>query len=137
MSLALKAVLKAEEQLPKVIPPAAHGLIDYCQAAFFLGMALACRRRNRRAAWAALLTGSFLLVESLWTDYPMGVFKAIPFPLHGRLDRSLAGASMAIPRAFGFEHSAPAAIFRGHSALAGAVAGMTDWEGKRKPDRAA
>ena len=28
MSLALKAVLKAEEQLPKVIPPAAHGLID-------------------------------------------------------------------------------------------------------------
>ena len=73
MSVATAAVNQLEERLPKVIDARKHGIIDYCHAAFFFGMAYVCRKSEPRAALAALLTGSFVLVESLLTDYPYGV----------------------------------------------------------------
>ena len=72
MSLATAALGEVEKRLPKVIDARTHGIIDYCHAAFFFGMASSAPGKNRRAAKAALATGAFILAESLLTDYPLG-----------------------------------------------------------------
>src|SRR3569833_3123057 len=102
MSGTSAAVNELENRLPKVIDARKHGIIDYCHAAFFLGMAYVCRKSEPRAALAALLTGSFVLVQSLLTDYPLGVKKVIPFRVHGQMDAAFAASSIMIFLVFGF-----------------------------------
>lgn len=131
MSLATAAVEELQKNMPKMVDARTHGMIDYAHAAFFLGMAWFCRNRNRRAALAALITGSFVLVESMLTDYPLGVKKVIPFETHGRMDAGFAAASMMMPKVFRFEGTGAAKIFQGNSYVEGAVVGMTDWNSER------
>jgi hypothetical protein len=127
MSLQSAAQNQLESRLPKVIDARTHGIIDYCHAAFFLGMALVCRKRNRPAALAALLTGSFVLVESLLTDYPLGAFRVLPFRAHGRMDAGFAASSPVMPRLFGFKGTAAAHVFEGNGLVEAAVVGLTDF----------
>ena len=115
MSVATAALNELENRLPKVIDARKHGMIDYCHPAFFLGMAYMCRKSEPRAALAALLTGSFVLIQSLLTDYPLGVKKIIPFRVHGQMDAAFAASSFMVPRVFGFSESPAAAIFKGNS----------------------
>jgi len=131
MSLATAALGEVEKRLPKVIDARTHGIIDYCQAAFFLGMAAFCARRNRPAAKAALAAGAFLLAESLLTDYPLGAKKAIPFETHGRLDAGLTASSFMVPQWFGFSGTAAAQVFKINGFVEGIVVGMTDWDSPR------
>ena len=131
MSIATVALGAAERRLPKVIDARTHGILDYCHAAFFLGMAIFCARRNRRAAQAALATGAFILAESLLTDYPAGAAKVISFETHGRLDSALTASSFMIPKLFGFAGTAEAEVFKINGFLEGAVVGMTDWNTER------
>jgi hypothetical protein len=131
MSIATAALGAVERRLPKVIDARTHGILDYCHAAFFLGMAIYWARRNRRAAKAALVTGSFIVVESLLTDYPAGAAKAILFETHGRLDSALTASSFMIPRLFGFSGTAAAEVFKINGFIKGAVVGMTDWNSER------
>ncbi|HEX5235076.1 MAG TPA: hypothetical protein VFW25_07080 [Silvibacterium sp.] len=116
-----------EKRLPKVIDARTHGIIDYCHATFFFGMALLCRRKNRRAATAALVTGAFVLVESLLTDYPLGAEQVISFSTHGRMDAGFAASSLAVPRIFGFEHTGAAKVFKVNAFVESAVVGLTDF----------
>jgi hypothetical protein len=127
MSLATAVLEKLENGLPRVMDARAHGVIDYCHASFFLGMALLWRRRNPRAAAAAMVTGSFLLAESLLTDYPMGAVKVLPFEAHGRMDAGFAAASLIVPRIFGFEGSGAAVVFKGNALAKAAMVGMTNF----------
>lgn len=131
MSVATALVERLETRLPKVIDARTHGVIDYAHAGFFLGMALICRKRNPRAALAALCTGSFVLVQSLLTDYPLGAGKVIPFKTHGEMDAAFAASSFAMPRIFGFSDTGAAKIFRANGFLEGAVVGMTDFDSTR------
>jgi hypothetical protein len=131
MSLATAALGEVEKKLPKVINARTHGIIDYCHAAFFFGMAIFCARRNRRAATAALATGTFILAESLLTDYPLGAKKVIPFEAHGRMDAGFAASSFMMPGWFGFSDTAEAQIFKMNGFIEGAVVGMTDWNSER------
>lgn len=131
MSLATAALGEVEKRLPKVIDARTHGIIDYCQAAFFFGMAIFCARRNRRAATAALATGAIILTESLLTDYPMGAKKSIPFETHGRLDAGLTASSFTIPQLFGFTGTPEAQVFKINGFVEGMVVGMTDWNSER------
>jgi uncharacterized protein YaiE (UPF0345 family) len=131
MSIATAALGAAERRLPKVIDARTHGILDYCHAAFFLGMAIYYARKNRRAARAALATGAFLLAESLLTDYPAGAAKAISFETHGRIDSALTASSFMMPRLFGFSGTAAAEVFKINGFLEGAVVGMTDWKSER------
>ena len=120
-----------ENRLPKVLDARTHGVIDYGHAAFFLGMAVVCRKRNPRAAVAALLTGLFTLGESLLTRYPLGVRPVLSFETHGRLDAGFAAASLAVPRVFGFEGSGAAKVFRGNAFVEATVVGLTDFNSER------
>jgi hypothetical protein len=131
MSVATVAVNELENRLPKVIDARKHGMIDYCHAAFFLGMAFVCRKSEPRAAIAALLTGSFVLVQSLLTDYPLGVKKVIPFRVHGQMDAAFAASSFMMPKVFGFSDSPAAAVFTGNSFVEAAVVGATDFSSER------
>jgi len=131
MSLATAALGQVEKRLPKVIDARTHGIIDYCHAAFFFGMAIFCARRNRRAATAALATGAFIFAESLLTDYPLGAKKVIPFATRGRMDSGLAASSFMVPRLFGFSGTAEAQVFRMNGFIDGMVVGMTDWNSER------
>ena len=131
MSITTAALEQVEKRLPKVIDARTHGIIDYCHAAFFLGMAAICARRNRRAAKAALATGAFILAESLLTDYPMGVEKVLPFETHGRMDAGFAASSFMIPKWFGFSGTGAAQVFKMNGFIEGMVVGMTDWNSER------
>ena len=131
MSLATVALGEVEKKLPKVIDARTHGIIDYCHAAFFFGMAIFCARRNKRAAIAALTTGAFILTEALLTDYPLGAKKAIPFETHGRMDAGFAASSFGVPNLLGFSGTAAAHVFTINGFVEGAVVGMTDWDSDR------
>jgi hypothetical protein len=128
MTLTSAAVEQLESHMPKVVDARTHGIIDYCHAAFFFSMAILWRKREPRAAMAALLTGGFILVESMLTDYPLGVKKIIPFETHGRMDAGFAGASFMMPKVFGFEGTAASKVFKGNGFAESAVVGMTDWD---------
>ena len=128
MSVVTNVVVESlESRLPKVLDARTHGVIDYCHAAFFLGMAWFCRKSQPRAAVAAAVTGAFILTESLLTDYPLGVKKVIPFEVHGRMDAALAGSSFMVPRLFGFSGTPAAKVFQANGFAEGAVVGMTDY----------
>ncbi|HXS76215.1 MAG TPA: hypothetical protein VN753_08560 [Terracidiphilus sp.] len=131
MSVANVAISQLENRLPKVIDARKHGIIDYCHAAFFLGMAWMCRKSEPRAAVAALAAGSFVLVQSLLTDYPYGVKKMIPFHVHGQMDAAFAASSFLVPKVFGFSDSKAASVFTGNSFVEAAVVGATDFSSER------
>lgn len=131
MSIAGRILNRAEEHLPKVIDARTHGALDYLHVAFLMGMAWRWRKRRLRASVAALVTGSVLLAESLCTDYPLGVVKRMSFPTHGRMDKLLATSALQIPRVFGFDGTAEAALFKGATALRAVEAVMTDYESEK------
>ncbi len=131
MALGTLALHQLEARLPKVISPQIHGIIDYSHAVFFATVAAVCWKRNRPAALAAATTSALVLVESLLTDYKYGVRKVIPFSVHGQMDGGFAAASLAIPKAFGFEGTVPATIFHANAFVEAAVVGLTDWSDDR------
>ena len=125
------SALDSGAQSGKVISPKVHGIIDYAHVAFFFGFALLCRKSNKPAALAALGTGTFVLVQSLLTDYPLGLKPVIPFAMHGKMDAGFASASWVIPKVFGFSGTAAAKVFEMNSAVEGTVVGMTDFSTER------
>jgi len=131
MSLINEVNEKLENNLPKVISPTMHGVIDYAHAAFFFTVGLACSRSNKRAAWAAFATSGFILVQSLLTDYRLGAKPVIPFKMHGKMDTVFASSSWLMPVLFGFKGTAAAKIFEGNSIAEASVVGMTDWSSER------
>ena len=131
MPLATMALHRLQTNLPKVISPTTHGVVDYCHAAFFASVALACWKSNRRAAVAAAGTSALVLVQSLFTDYKPGAVRVMPFSLHGQLDGGFAVISLAIPKMFGFSDTKAANIFRVNAFVEAAVVGMTDWSDER------
>lgn len=131
MALGTLALHQLEAKLPKVISPKTHGLIDYGHAAFFATVAAVCWKSNRKAAIAAAGTSALVLVQSLLTDYRWGVQKLIPFEVHGEMDGGFAALSLGIPKAFGFEETPAANIFRANAFVEATVVGLTDWNNQR------
>ena len=131
MPLATMALGKIQTSLPKVISPTTHGIVDYCHAAFFATVAVACWKSNRRAALAAAGTSAMVLVQSLFTDYKPGAVRVMPFSVHGQLDGGFAAVSLAIPKMFGFSETKAANIFRVNAFVEATVVGLTDWNDER------
>lgn len=122
----------ADTVVPKVISPTAHGIIDYCHAAFFFTLGvLSARSRNKAAARAAFATGSFILVQSLLTACRFGVMPVFSFETHGKMDTVFASSSWMVPLLFGFRDTAAGKIFEGNSFAEAAVVALTDWNSQR------
>lgn len=129
--MSIYSVNSASVEVPKFISPKAHGVIDYCHAAFFFTVGVLCRRSNKRAAAAAFTTGGFILVQSMLTDYRFGVKPVIPFRTHGEMDRVFAATSWLIPVLFGFKDTKMAKIFETNSLAESSVVAATDWSSER------
>ena len=125
----------ATAAIPKVISPTAHGIIDYCHAAFFLTLGvLSARSRNKPAARAAFATGGFILVQSLLTDYRFGAKPVFSFETHGKMDAVFASTSWMVPLLFGFQDTPAGKIFEGNSFAEASVVAFTDWNSQRAHD---
>ena len=125
------ALLPESYKIPKPIHARAHGFIDYGHAAFFLGMAFVCRKSNPRAAVAALVTGSFVLVQSLLTDYPLGTKPVLSFNTHGKIDAAFGASSAVMPEMYGFSGTPAATVFRVNSLVESTVVALTDWDSNK------
>lgn len=85
----------------KPITARIHGVLDYAAVAAFLNAPLVLGFRGTPAAIVYWLSGIHLLMTG-FTNFPLGLFKVIPFRLHGAIDL-LAGLLLLVaPWVFGF-----------------------------------
>lgn len=117
-----------QNKLPKVINPTTHGMIDYGHALFFFTMGLLCRRKNPAASTAAFTVGSFVLMQSLLTDYRFGWKPLFSFETHGKMDTVMASSSWMVPLLFGFRGTGAAKVFEVNSLVESSIVGMTQWD---------
>lgn len=78
------------------IPPYPHAIIDYVLVAV-LFLAPWWFAFNGTPAVLSYLLGLTLLGISLATAYPLGIWRVIPFPAHGRLELIAGGAMVLLP----------------------------------------
>jgi hypothetical protein len=119
--------------LPKVISPKTHAIIDYAVVAGgFFAVAGIAWKSHKKAAVASLICGVAETTVAMLTDYPGGVgINAISFPTHGRIDAGFAGAVGTLPNLMGFNDEWPAWFFRSHALAQATVTGLTDFTGER------
>ena len=87
----------------RFIPTKTHGVLDYLMgivliiAPWILGFADGGAKQ-----WVPIIVGAVIIVQSLMTDYELGVVKALPMPAHLSMD-ILTGVVLAVsPWLFGF-----------------------------------
>ena len=114
----------------KVLKPLPHGALDYAMAGALIASPwLFGFSRNRAATMHAVGSGLGISGLSLFTRYPLGVVKAIPFPVHGVIE-TLAGMMTATaPWLLGFSRDRNAKVTHLVSGLGTlAVVAMTDYQ---------
>jgi hypothetical protein len=112
----------------KVFSPIAHGVIDI---AFITVLAMAPIMFDLEPAVDAacyVMAGGYLLL-TLMTDFKFGLFRLVPFPVHGWLDLLTGIALLAAPFLLNFEAGSAE---RNLSWVLGAVSVitwlLTDWK---------
>jgi hypothetical protein len=112
----------------KPLTPRRHGIVDYASCALMLaapsllGLNPAARRTS------ALFAGSYLLVTAL-TDFPLGVRRMIPFPVHGKIELASAPALLALPALLGgLSGTREKAYFAGLVATVLTAYSLTEWD---------
>ena len=115
------------EGVPKVIDPAKHAVLDYGVAATFFAIGASMVHRHRGAATLAFINGAMVLGMSLFTDYPGGIWRKIPFPVHGALDMVQAAVAGLGPVVMGFADDPEATAFYGQALSEVGVIAATDW----------
>lgn len=85
------------------LAPLPHAVVDYVFAAQMLtAPQMLGFSHDNRATRCSMYSGAAILGLSLFTRYPLGMVKAIPFPVHGVIE-ALAGVSnIAAPWLYGF-----------------------------------
>ncbi len=117
------------DRLPKSLSPRGHALVDYVVLAGTLAAAAAFFRRNRTAGACAIIAAVSKGTSMLLSDYPGGVFRAISFPMHGRLGLGLAAMTASMPKLMNFHKSREARFFALQSLVSIAAIGLTDFTG--------
>lgn len=85
----------------KPLNPTIHGFLDYILAAF-LFFAPAMFGFTGVAATIFYIAAFAHLAMSLVTAYPLGVFKKLPFTIHGKIEIAAAIFLIVAPWLFGF-----------------------------------
>ena len=115
--------------VPKVISPRLHGVLDYGVAATYLAMGARFASTHRAASTLAFMNGAMVLGLALFTDYPWGVWKRISFKTHGIADLMQASLAGLGPVLLGFSKDREATFFYSQSASELGVVAATDWNG--------
>ena len=113
--------------MTKVINPTQHAIADYATAGAFLAAAGYYRNRHRDASTLALANAAAIVVLSMVTDYPGGIFRRLSFRTHGMVDRVLTVMCASGPMIFGFAGDRAALTFYGQAAAETAVISATDF----------
>lgn len=131
-----KGVNLLSNNLPKVISPKTHAIIDYAVVAGgFFAVAGIAWRKHKGAAIASLICGISETTVALLTDYPGGVAKVIDFPTRGKIDAGFSGVVGTMPNLLGFTDEWPAWFFRSHALAMATVTGLTDFTGEARLGR--
>jgi hypothetical protein len=116
--------------VPKMIDPRTHAVLDYATVASLTALGLGLRGRNPRAANFAFANAAMVLASSMFTAYPGGVVRALSFQAHGVLDVLQAATLAAGPSMLGFAATRDAALFQAHAVMEMGVIAATDWNAR-------
>lgn len=125
--------LLQERQVPRVIDPHSHEVLDFLVTGFFLMIAGATWGRHRRACATALINAGAVLGATMLTDYDGDGRKPIPFPTHGKIDIAQAGMATGLPVLLGFGGHPIAMAFQGQALSEMLVVSATDWGATEGP----
>ena len=112
----------------RIIDQRTHAVLDYLTTGYFFCLAAYFWGRHRRAAVVALINGMEVLGLSLFTDYPGGVKRVIPFEVHGKIDLMQASTAAGLPVLLGFSGDSQALPFHLQAANELLVVSLTDWD---------
>lgn len=116
----------------KVISPRIHGYLDFLTVILFL-VAPTLLNLSQVPAMLAYSLAVVHLIVTLASDFPFGVIKLIPFPVHGWIERIVGPSLIAVPFILGFANEE---IARNFYIAAGlviiAVGVLTDYQSKAK-----
>ncbi|HEX3425777.1 MAG TPA: hypothetical protein VHT30_06575 [Acidimicrobiales bacterium] len=90
--------------LVRFLPAWLHAVADYAVGIALIVLALAIHATNK-AIVAGVVIGAVVLIVSLFTRYPLGAVKVLPFTIHSAGDYLAAVLLIASPFALGFTHS--------------------------------
>lgn len=135
MALLQKSASIFSNRLPKVLGPQTRTIVDYSIAGLFFSAGVLFWSRHKSASISALLCGAGVMLNSLFTDYPGGVVRAISFETHGKIDVGLAGITASIPGLMGFADDAQARFFEATAVAETLACGFTDYHDE--PEREA
>ncbi|TGD81461.1 hypothetical protein [Hymenobacter wooponensis] len=112
----------------KILSPAAHGVVDIAFITV-LAMAPIMFELNPAVDTACfVMAGGYLLI-TLLTDFKLGLFKVIPFPIHGWMDLLTGIALLAAPLLFNFPaDSSERNLFWVLGAVSVVTWFITDWK---------
>ncbi len=85
----------------RLVPAAIHGIGDFA-AAFVLIIAGIVSDGPDSAKATGIILGAVLLVVSLFTRYPLGLVKVIPFPVHSFGDYAGGAGTILAPFVLGY-----------------------------------
>ncbi len=90
--------------LVKFLPAWLHAIADYAVGALLIAVALTVDM-STEATVAGVVVGATVLAVSLFTRYPLGVVKVLPFRIHSIGDYAAAILLFVAPFALGFNDS--------------------------------
>lgn len=88
----------------KILSPRVHGYLDYLAVLYFLAAPSLFGFTGLPATVFYVVAAAYLVL-TLLTAYPLGVVKAIPFPLHGGIELLTGIALIALPWILGFANT--------------------------------
>lgn len=94
----------------RILSPRAHGFVDFLVVIAFLAAPRVLGFEGAPATIARVLAGVHLVL-TLATDFPLGLLRVVPFPLHGLLEFGVALALLAMPWLAGFAEIESAKTF--------------------------
>lgn len=113
--------------MTRPIKPRLHGILDYALVAIFLNAPMVFGFTGAPASTLYWLAGIHLLMTGI-TDFPYGMFKVIPFRIHGAIDALGGLFLLAAPWLLGFAgDSAARNFFLFVGVLSFAVIALTDY----------
>jgi hypothetical protein len=117
----------------KPISARVHGILDYATVAAFLNAPMVLGFHGTPAAIVYWLAGIHLLMTG-FTDFPLGVFKIIPFKLHGVIDLVAGVFLLVAPWVFGFGNDYAARnFFVAIAVITFVVVALTDYAQRVQP----
>ena len=115
--------------LVRLLPAWLHAVADYAVGLLLIVLAIVIGGSSSAIA-TGVVVGATVVGLSMFTRYPLGVFKVVPFTLHSAGDYVASALLIAAPFALGFSSSdtALSVIYVGAGVAVLAVSAITNYQ---------